>query len=346
MWWIPAAQASTFMPPAVSEIARKVDSIYGFLLIASFISFVILIGGLIYFILKYRRRSDNDKTAYITHNHTLEFIWSFVPLVIFLFVCAWGGLVYLEMRSVPADEDAIEIHVVGKKWVWEFTYKNGREELAGVDDSGQPTPPTLTVPVNKAVKLIMTSLKANPNDKRDRAVLHSFFVPALRVKQDVVPGRYTKMWFKAEKRGLFNVFCTEYCGTGHSSMLAKIKVVSQAEYDNYVLGESSGGGGGGPKESPLFAKGKKIYTRNLCVGCHSLDGKVNAGPSWKGLWGSQRAFADGSTAVADENYIRESILNPNAKIVKGFQANQMPSFQGQLSDEDIMAVIEFMKKYK
>ena len=152
------------------------------------------------------------------------------------------------------------------------------------------------------------------------------------------------MWFKAEKQGLFNVFCTEYCGTSHSSMLARIRVVSQAEYDNYVLGESSGAGAFAA--NPLVDRGKKIYSQNRSISCHTLNGKPNTGPTWKGLWGSNRAFTDGTSASADENYIRESILNPNKKIVKGYQPGQMPSFQGQLTDEDIMAVIEFMKKYK
>ena len=344
MWWIPIARASTFMPPAASDIARRVDSIYEFLLIASLISFFILVGGMIYFVHKYKRKGDDDKTAYITHNHTLEFIWSFVPLVIFLFVCAWGIMVYLDMRSVPDDENAIEIHVVGKKWQWEFTYKNGHKELPGLGDDGKPIPPTITVPINTAVRLIMSSEKVNPDDKDDRAVLHSFFIPALRVKQDVVPGRYTKLWFKAEKKGMFNVFCTEYCGTGHSTMGARVHVVSQQEYENYVLGEAGGGGGSG--EESLADKGKKIYTSRACIGCHSLDGSPMTGPTWKGLWGSERNFSNGPSVVADENYIRESIMNPNAKLVKGFAANQMPAYQGQLTDEDISAVIEFMKKFK
>ena len=341
MWLIPTAEAQTFMPPAASEVASGVDSIYAFLLVASLISFIILIGGLMWFVWKYKRQTDNDKTAYITHNHALEFLWSFIPFVIFMICFGWGTKVYLQMRT--QHEDAMEVHVYGKKWAWEFVYKNGRKEAGDVDDKGKPIPPTLVVPINKPVKLIMTSVKVNPDDKVDRAVLHSFYVPAFRVKQDVVPGAYSALYFTPNKLGTFHVFCTEYCGTGHSNMLAAVKVVEANEFDNWVLGESGGGAGG---ELSLADKGKKIYATRLCAGCHSLDGSAMAGPTWKGLWGSQKAFADGSSATVDENYIRESIMNPNAKIVKGFQPNQMPSFQGQLSDEDILAVIEFMKKFK
>ena len=341
MWLIPTAEAQTFMPPAASEVAGGVDSIYAFLLVASLISFVILIGGLMWFVWKYRRKTDNDKTAYITHNHALEFLWSFIPFVIFMVCFGWGTKVYLEMRTF--HEDAMEVHVYGKKWAWEFIYKNGQKITGGVDDEGKEIPATLVVPINKPVKLIMTSVKVNEQDAMDKAVLHSFYVPAFRVKQDVVPGRYTALSFIPNKLGTFHVFCTEYCGTGHSNMLAAIKVVPSLEFDNFILGETGGGGSG---EVTLADKGKKVYSTRLCYTCHSLDGSVKVGPSWKGLYGSKREFIDGSSAEADENYIRESIMNPNAKIVKGFQPNQMPSYQGQLSDEDIAAVIEFMKKFK
>ncbi|MCB0377346.1 MAG: cytochrome c oxidase subunit II [Bdellovibrionales bacterium] len=340
MWWIPAAAAQTFMPPAATDIAKRVNSIYEFLVISSLISFVIVIVGLVYFIQKYKRKSENDKTAYITHNYTLEFLWSFIPFVLFMVLFAWGAKVYWDMRVSP--EDAMEIHVNAKKWDWEFIYKNGRKITSDVDDKGKRIPPTMVVPVNKPVKLIMTSIKLNPNDKRDRAVLHSFFVPAFRTKQDIVPGRYTALYFTPTKVGNFHVFCTEYCGTGHSQMLGMVKVVEDNDFNNWVLGSE----GGGPKELSMADKGKQIYATRACIGCHSLDGTPMTGPTWKGLYGSDRQFNDGTSTTADENYLRESILNANAKIVKGFTANQMPSFQGQLTDEDVTNVIEFIKSVK
>ena len=339
MWLIPTANAQSFMPPAATEIAESVDSLYAFLLISSLISFIILMGGLAYFVNKYRRKGKDDKTAYISHDHTLEFIWSFVPFVIFMICFAWGAKVYLDMREVP--EDALQIHVVAKKWDWEFIYKNGLKLTSEVGDKGEKLPATMIVPVNKQVQVIMTSTKVNAEDKKDRAVLHSFFVPAFRVKQDIVPGRYTQLSFKPNKLGNFWLFCTEYCGTGHSQMLGRIKVVSEQAFNDFILGDSSG-----PKVLTLEEKGKKIYQQYACIGCHSLDGKTMTGPTWKGLYGSERVFADGSKTVADDNYLKESILNSNAKIVKGYPANNMPSFAGQLKDEDVTAVIEFIKSVK
>ena len=340
MWWIPAANAKSFMPPAATAVAESVDSLYAFLLISSLISFIILMGGLVYFINKYRRKGVDDKTAYISHDHTLEFIWSFIPFVIFMICFGWGAKIYLDMREVP--KDALQIHAIAKKWDWEFIYKNGLKITSDVDDKGNKIPATVVVPVNKPIQMLMTSTKVNPNDKKDRAVLHSFFVPAFRVKQDIVPGKYTQVSFTPNKTGNFWIFCTEYCGTGHSNMLGRIKVVEEQEFNNFVLGDDSSG----PKVVSLAEKGKKVYTQYACIGCHSLDGKPMTGPTWKGLFGKERVFNDGSKLVADENYLRESILNSNAKIVKGYQPNQMPAYQGQLTDADIAAVIEFIKGIK
>ena len=246
----------------------------------------------------------------------------------------------MDMRKVPGN--AMEIHVVAKKWDWEFIYKNGRKITSDIDDQGKRVPPTMVVPLNKPVRLIMTSSKVNPNDKKDRAVLHSFFVPAFRVKQDIVPGRYTQLSFTPTKKGRFYIFCTEYCGTGHSSMLGRVEVVDGIHFDDWVLGDKSSD----PQEMSLADKGKEIYKTRACIGCHSLDGSKMTGPTWKGLYGSIRSFSDGSSLKADDNYIKESILNSNKKIIKGYPPNQMPSYQGQLTDEDITGVIEFIKTLK
>ena len=337
-WFVPSAQANTFMPPAASEVAQQVSYLYAFMLIVSVISFVILIGGMLYFLHKYKRKTANDKTPYISHNHTLEFIWSFIPFVIFLTCFAWGAYVYLEMRDFK--ENALEVHVYGKKWVWEFEYKDGRRITPTVGEDGQQVASTMVVPIDTPVKLLMTSIKVTPEDK---AVLHSFYVPALRIKQDVVPGRFSALGFTANKLGTFQVFCTEFCGTGHSTMMALIKVVSKEDFDKWVLGDDSAGGG---KEVTLVDKGRQAYAKWACIGCHTLDGKVGTGPTWKGLYGSSRAFNDGTSATADENYIRESIWEPNKKISKGYEPNKMPAFKGMVSEEEIMAIIEFMKTVK
>ena len=316
MKWISTAQAESFMPTQGTAIAAQVDSLYGFLLISSFIACLILLGGMVYFVFKYKRKTDNDKTAYISHNGFLEFLWSFIPLCIFLGVFAWGWYIYHDMRSMP--KDALEVHVYGKQWAWDFEYKSGKK-----------TTNEFTVPVGTSVKLIMTS----------RDVLHSFYVPSFRIKQDVVPGRYTTLWFQAEKLGEFHVFCTEYCGGAHSNMLAKIKVVPLAEYETWLAEVED-------TNLPPAERGKKLYVSKTCSGCHSVDGNAIVGPSFKGLFGANRQFEDGGTAVADENYIRESILEPNKHTVKGYPAGAMPTFQGQVTEEELNALIEFIKGLK
>lgn len=319
MFWLNAAYAQSFMPTAATDIAGRVDNLYSFLLISSAISCAILIGGMIFFVYKYKRKTDTDKTAYITHNTFLEFLWSFIPLVIFLFVFAWGWLIYHDMRKVP--DNALEIHVVGKQWAWEVKYK-----------SGVTTGNLIVVPVNRDVKLILTSTD----------VLHSFYIPSFRIKQDAVPGRYTMLWFNANKLGEFHVFCAEYCGTTHSGMMATLKVVTQAEYDKWLETESQ------VSALPLAARGEKIFQAKACAGCHSVaDNAPKVGPSLFKKFGAKEALADGSEVpVVDENYVRESILNPNAKIVKGFPAGVMPAFQGQLNETELGALIEYIKGLK
>jgi len=314
MFWPSIAHANTFMPVQGTKIAQHVDSLYSFLVWASFISSILVIGGFIYFGMKYKRRSDNDKTAYISHNSTLEFIWSFIPFVIFMVVFAWGVYVYREMRIMP--QNALEVLVEGQKWNWTFYYKSGKVSAG-----------ELVVPVNTPVKLIMTS----------KDVLHSFFIPAFRVKQDVVPGRYTSLWFDAEKKGNYQVFCTEYCGDKHSGMLAKTTVVSREEFEQWLQNDPY-------KGLSMTEVGQKVYA-GRCAVCHNLSDAKLVGPGWKGLFGSSRKFTDGSSAVADENYVRESILAPNAKVVAEF-APAMPTFAGQLSEQEIMAIIEFIKTVK
>lgn len=334
-----SSMASTLMPPAVTKTAGEVDDIYIFLLVSSLISFIILIGGMIYFVVKYQRRSATDKTAYITHDHRLEFAWSFIPLVIFMFVFAWGWKVYHDMRAFP--ENALEVHVMAKKWDWRFLYKNGKEVTSALDAKNERVPATMVVPVNRPVKLIMASEKisANSTDPSDRPVLHSFYIPAMRIKQDVVPGRYTALWFEAEKEGDYWVFCTEYCGAGHSAMKAKLKVVSNEEFEKWLSAEGGG-------EMSLADVGRGLFGSQACIGCHSLDGSRLVGPSFKGLFGAKAHKIEGGSVDVNEEYLRESILNPNAKVAAGYPPGVMPAYAGQLSDDQILALIEFIKTVK
>jgi cytochrome c oxidase subunit II len=307
--------SSVFMPAPVTDIAQQVDNLYSFLLWISAISCAILIGGMIYFVLKYKRRTNNDKTAYITHNTFLEFLWSFIPLVLFLAVFGWGWHIYHQMRAMP--ENALEVHVMAKQWAWDFIYKSGKT-------SGNE----MYVPVNTPVKLIMTS----------QDVIHSFYVPSMRIKQDVVPGRYTTLTFNSQKLGDFQVFCTEYCGAAHSAMLAKLHVVSQEDYEKWLQEND--------EALTLAQRGEKYFSSKGCVACHSVDGTTKVGPTWKGLWGKSEAMDNGINITVDENYVRESILQPNAKVVKGFAKGVMPAYQGQLSEIELSALIEYIKELK
>jgi cytochrome c oxidase subunit 2 len=285
------------------------------LLTASFISCVLVIGGLILFAIKYRRKQEGEKTPYMSHNTTLEFLWSFIPFVIFMVAFVWGWVVFHQIRKMPTD--ALEIAVQAQKWDWTFVYKNGRRVAS-----------EFYVPVGQDVKLLMTS-----ND-----VIHSFFVPAFRAKQDVVPGRYTAYWFNANREGTFQVFCAEYCGDRHSGMLAKVHVVSREKYDNWLETEPY-------KGLSSIEIGQKIYA-GRCVACHTLTDAKNVGPGFKGVFGRTEHIEGGPDIVVDENYIRESVMNPNAKVVAGFPKGVMPTFAGQLSEEEILGVIDFLKSLK
>ncbi len=318
MMWFNLAKAQSFMPSQATEIAKQVDNLYGFLLIISLISCVIVIGGMIYFVFKYKRKTANDKTAYISHSTALEFLWSFIPLVIFLFVFAWGWYVYHQMRAMP--QNALEINVLGKQWAWEIEYKNGYKAVNEI-----------VVPINTDVKLLMTSSD----------VLHSFFVPSFRIKQDVIPGRYTAVWFNADKLGEFHIFCAEYCGTTHSGMIGRLKVVSLEDFNKYLEeGQEEGA-------LPLAKRGEKLFALKACASCHSTDSDaVKVGPSLFKKFGAESVMDDGSKVKVDENHLRESILEPNKHIVKGFPKGVMPTFQGQLNENELNALVEYIKEMK
>ena len=318
MMWYNIAKAQSFMPTQGTEIAKQVDNLYGFLLITSLIACILVIGGMIYFAWKYKRKTPNDKTAYISHSAALEFLWSFIPLVIFLGVFAWGWYIYHEMRTMP--KDALEINVLGKQWAWEIEYKNGYKSVN-----------ELVVPINQDVKLLLASSD----------VIHSFFIPSFRIKQDAVPGRYTALWFNANKLGEFHVFCTEYCGTAHSGMIGKLRVVTREEFDKYMEeGQEEG-------SLPLAKRGEKLFALKACASCHSVDSPaVKVGPSLFKKFGTEEPMVDGTTLKVDENYLRESILEPNKHIVKGFPAGVMPTFQGQLNENELNALVEYIKELK
>ena len=306
---------SDYLPIQASQVSRSVDSLYNFLTFTSLIVFVLMMGAIILFVFKYRRQSEDQKTAYITGNHTLEFIWSFVPLVIFLIVFYWGWVVYMDTRQFP--EDAITIQVTGFQWAWTMQYPNGKK-----------TSNELTVPIGQRVVLNM----------RSTDVLHSFFVPSFRIKQDVVPGYISKLSFVPIKVGKYHIFCAEYCGTAHSGMVGWVHVVEPYEYEEFLNTDETEG-------MSLADLGQKTY-QNLCMVCHSIDGSQIIGPSFKGIYNRQQRLTDGSEVTSDDNYLRDSILNPEGQIVFGFPTGQMPMFQGLLTEDEITQLIEYMKTLK
>lgn len=306
------------LPEQAAENVHLVDDLYNFIMLLSIVGFFGLMGVMTYFIIRYHR-SQNDKSAYIPHNALAETLWTVIPTIIFLAIAFWGLWAYFEKERIP--ENAMEVKVTGKQWLWEFTYdKDGKE--ATVTD-------VLYVPVNTPVVLNMTSTD----------VLHSFFVPSFRIKRDTVPGMRTRATFTATKKGDFKVYCTEFCGTAHSKMRATVRVVSKERFDRWINREIKEANISDPIEL-----GFRVFSRN-CATCHSTGADVIVGPGFKGLWGAKREFSNADSANADAEYIRESIINPNAKIVKGFPG-KMNSFSGLLSEKEIDYVIEYIKTIK
>jgi cytochrome c oxidase subunit 2 len=315
------------LPLEGTSIARSWDDLYVFLVGLSVFFFVLVVGGMLWFAWKYRDRAGH-KSEFVTGHFRLEIIWTVVPTVMLLGIFGWGWMVYKKMIQAPGD--AMTVRVLGKQWLWNFQY-----------DDGRVLTNELYVPVNRPVRLLMTS----------EDVLHSFFIPNFRVKSDVVPGMYTQVWFEAKVAGSHQVFCAEYCGAAHSDMMAKIHVLEPAAWEAFrrghtpVLAQQTGAATGNAQPLSLAEQGKKLTQLKGCVACHTEDGTTRIGPSYKGLFGSKVEFADGSTAVADENYIRASIENPQAKIVKGFPSS-MPTYKGLLSDSEVNAVVEYIKSVK
>lgn len=324
------------IPLQGTDVAARWDHLYIFLILLSVFFFVLVVGAMILFAIKYKDK-PGIKTQYITGSHVLEAIWIAVPTALLMVIFVWGYSVYRSMVTSPSG--SYEVRVIGKQWLWQFLYDNGKSTIG-----------ELYVPVNRPVKLVMTS----------EDVLHSFFIPNFRVKQDVVPGMYTSVWFEATVPGKHQIYCTEYCGTSHSGMLAKVIVLDDAQWSNWLAGKDVGpipNAGGELTEADhasqavsggvltLAAKGKGLFETKGCVACHSVDGTTKVGPSLKGLAGHSVELADGSKVVADDNYIRESIEKPTAKVVKGYQP-VMPTFQGLINEQELTALIAYIKSVK
>jgi cytochrome c oxidase subunit II len=322
-------EAGTFwIPKSVNLEADSTDSMFYAVLALSIFFFVAITIAVIYFVIKYRHRPGHKAEPSAAHNDTLEITWTVIPTIICVFLFYYGWRTYVNVVTPP--QKAIEVNVVASKWNWEFTHQNG-----GKDSN-------LHVPPDQPIRLVMTSTD----------VLHAFYAPVMRVKQDIIPRRYTYAWFRAMKPGTYRLTCAEYCGTNHSQMackkfdektgacLQRAVVVVHETMDSYLkyLEEINVGGG-----DPIVM-GQKLFERN-CVSCHTTDGAPRIGPTMKGNWGTPRKMTDGSEVVMDENYVRESIENPNAKVRAGFPASMTP-FVGKFKEAELAALIEYIKSLK
>ncbi len=296
-------------PEQASTYAERIDPLFWTLTIFLFLFTATVFSVLIFLGVKYRKREGENRPSVHASVMSLEIIWSVIPVILALGIFAWGATTYYGYQNIP--ENTLDINVIGKRWMWKVQHPNGKREVN-----------SLHIPMGRPVKLTMTS----------QDVIHSFYVPAFRVKQDVLPARYTTMWFEATKTGTFPLFCAEYCGTQHSTMAGEVVVMSQTAYEEWL--------GGGPVVTPA-SDGENLFTMMGCVTCHA-SGAESRGPLLNGVYGHEVRLRDGTTLIADDEYLRESILSPGAKVVEGY-APLMPSYVNQLTDDDIMNLVAYIK---
>jgi len=303
--WIP------FVPESASTESSRVDAIY-FYLSGVTVFFTLLISlAIIFFVIKYRRRTPHEVPRPIAGSHKLEVLWSVIPLVIAMSFFVWGTKVFF--RNMQPPTDALEVYVVGKQWMWKFQHTTGQREIN-----------ELHVPVGRKIKLIMAT----------EDVIHDVYIPAFRIKADVVPGKYTTQWFEATKPGRYHLFCAEYCGMNHSGMGGWIVVMEPTEFDNWLSGSAAG-------QSPA-GSGHELFQTLGCASCHGTNGEGGRGPALLGVFNSQVLLSSGQSVRGDESYIRESILNPQAKLAAGY-GPVMPTFQGVVNEEQMVQLIAYLK---
>jgi cytochrome c oxidase subunit II len=298
-------------PQEASNFAPNVDALMIYITVICLFFAAAITGAIIFFFFRYRRRKPGDIGVPIHGDMRLETLWLVIPLILALSMFAGGAVVYVDFRRAPLD--TLDIYVVGKQWMWKSQQPTGLKEIN-----------ELHVPVGRNVKLILAS----------EDVIHNFSVPDFRVKMDVVPGHYNTMWFRPTKAGRYHFFCSQYCGTNHAIMGGWVTVMEPAEYESWLTGST------GATANPVVA-GERLFAEKACNTCHFSDGK-GRGPSLNGLYEAKVLLADGSTVTADETYLRESLLAPNAKIVAGYQP-QMPTYQGQLTEEQILNLLTYIK---
>jgi cytochrome c oxidase subunit 2 len=303
-------QSMPFQPEQASSIAKSVDQLYLFLTLVTVFFTALIFSVIFYFMIRYRRRSPNERPKPIEGNVPLEVLWTAVPTLIVALIFVWSSMLYF--KNAEAPKGSMEIFITGKQWMWKVEHPEGQREINEVH-----------VPLGRPVKLTMTS----------EDVIHDFFVPAFRVKKDVLPGRYTSLWFTATKVGTYHLFCAQYCGAFHAGMMGSIIVQEPNEYERWLAGGAAG--------ESMEQAGEKVFQSSGCSTCHTPDG-TGLGPSLLGVYGQPVKLVGGETVTADDAYIRESILLPKAKIVLGYTPI-MPTFQGQLTEEQLTNVIAYIR---
>jgi cytochrome c oxidase subunit 2 len=303
-------------PPSASSVATEVDLLYLFITAVSAF-FVVLVAALVViFAIKFRRRHPDEVGADIHGSLVLELTWTFIPFVLAMVMFFWGADLFFRLARPPVD--SMEIFVVGKQWMWKVQHPTGVREIN-----------EMHVPIGRNVKVTLGS----------EDVIHDYSIPAFRVKMDAVPGKLTTLWFKAEKPGTYHLFCAEFCGTKHSGMIGQVIAMEPHEYEAWLSGGTAGAA------VPPAQAGEKLFGELACLTCHRLDATPGVGPSLAGVFGSQVPLSDGSTVLADDNFLRESIMVPTAKVVRGFQP-VMPPFQGLVSEEQLLQLIAYIKTLK
>jgi cytochrome c oxidase subunit 2 len=297
-------------PERASTIAGEVDALYFFLVGLSAVMSALIATLVVTFAIKFHRRHVDDVGAQVHGGLMLELAWTVVPFFITMGIFFWGARVYFLMASPPAE--TLNIYVVGKQWMWKVQHTTGQREIN-----------ELHVPVGRPVKLIMTS----------EDVIHNFSIPAMRIKGDVIPGRFVQIWFEPTTPGTYQIFCAEYCGTQHSGMVGQVVVMEDTAYQAWLSG--------GAAEGSLASTGEKLFADLACNSCHRSDAQ-GRGPALRNVFGHPVQLQDGTTVTADESYVRESILMPAAKLTAGYQP-EMPAFQGLVSEEQLLALIEYVK---
>jgi cytochrome c oxidase subunit 2 len=304
----------SFWPEQASSVALEVDLLYIFIIVVTVATSLAVYAAIAIFTIKYKRRSEDEIPEQIEGNLPLEIAWSIIPLGIVLVMFAWGIKVFYDLSRAP--DDSMNFSVVGKQWMWKVQHPTGKREIN-----------ELHVPLGQPIKLTITS----------EDVIHSFFIPAFRTKMDAVPGRYTISWFEPTKAGEYHIFCAEYCGTEHSHMIGRVVVMDPAHYEQWL--KTGSATATVSNETPEVA-GARLFQEQRCNTCHMTNGLM--APVLAGVFGSQVTLQSGETITADENYLRESIVNPQAKIVNGYQPN-MPTFQGQVSEDALLQLLAYIK---